>query len=601
MGKWTWIFRYLKHIKWSFGVSLVLGILSMLGILGIIAIQKLIIDDILLARNYSLFWPVMVWLVITIITYLMAYAFSFILVRKNIVNLQIEISKELINFHLTRPFSSFSKERIGKMYTYFTQEVQDTSTFLAYQMLFGIVSIVQSIVLIAIIGFANLPILCGLICCTFLYIWIGKYYLPKKKAIQKEMQSLQGDINVLIEEGISATREVVAFHRIDWELNRLKKLFHTYLAKVTSEGKLTNKELFSSEPIKWFVHLSVLVFSGYLVINGKLSIGMLVVLYQFSSKLIDSVQTTYNFITSSTNALASAERLEHLLNETPVTNGSYLLAGPIQKIQLKQITFRYSEDTQEILSDFSMDIPMSKKKIAFVGYSGSGKSTIIQLLTRLYDPQQGEILINEKDLRDIDRSSWLGKIAIVFQEPYFFPDTVRNNLLFHNDSISEELLILACKTADIYETIQMLPNGFETMVGERGVQFSGGQRQRLALVRALLRSPEILILDEATSSLDFDTERTVFYNLDKDYPDITKIIIAHRLSTIENADHIFVLDGGMVVEQGTHGDLMVQDTLYRSLAEQTNKMDEVKRLERGNDNGSTGEPEEPFSIRPMTQ
>jgi len=582
MGKWAWIIKYLRHIKWNFGASLLLGIISMLAALGIIAIRKFIVDDILLARNYSLFWDVMIWLAIIIIVYCLAYAFSFILVRKNIVNLQIELSKDLMNFYLTRPFASFSKERVGKMHTYFTQEVQDTSNFLAYQMLFGIVSIVESIVLIGIIGFANLSILCGLLCCAILYVWVGKYYLPKKKAVRKEMQSLQGDINVLIEEGISATREVLAFHRMNWEINRLKKLFHTYLGKVTLEGKITNKELFSSESIKWFVHLSVLGFSGYMVIKGNLSIGMLVVLYQFSSKLIDSLQTTYNFITSSTNAFASAERLEHLLDGTPTSKSKYLLAGPIQRIQLKQITFRYSEYTQEIFSDFTLDIPIGKK-IAFVGYSGSGKSTIVQLLARLYEPQLGEILIDNKDLVDIDRNCWLKKIAIVFQEAYFFPDTVRNNLLFHNESVSEELLILACKTADIYETILMLPNGFETMVGERGVQFSGGQRQRLALVRALLRSPEILILDEATSSLDFETERTVFYNLDKNYPDITKIIIAHRLSTIENADHIFVLDEGKIVEQGTHSNLMMQDSLYRSLVEQTNKLDELNCLERGND------------------
>jgi ABC-type multidrug transport system fused ATPase/permease subunit len=268
------------------------------------------------------------------------------------------------------------------------------------------------------------------------------------------------------------------------------------------------------------------------------------------------------------------------MNGSQMEDGSKQLAGPIKNLRFERISFRYQEDSNEIFDGLSLELPVGSK-IAFVGFSGGGKSTVVQLVARFFEPQAGRILVNQNDLREISRESWMNRLAIVFQEPYLFPDTIKNNLLFGSEDISEERLVRACMAAEIYDQIQELPEGIDTMVGERGIQLSGGQRQRLAIARALLRNPEILILDEATSALDMETERQVFQHLDRDYPGVTKIIIAHRLSTIENANHIFVLDKGRVVEQGTHEQLLKRASLYKSLVVKQNEMGAAELIHGG--------------------
>lgn len=559
-----WMIRYLSAIKWTYMASITLETISMLGALGIIAIQKFVIDDIFMKNNYKLFWPVMGWLFAAILIYFIAHAAAFIFMRRNETDLSVTFYRDLMKSYFAMPFSKYAQERIGKMHTYFTNEANAVGGFLGNNVMNGIVGIVQSIVLIAVVGFSSRHVLAIVICAAALYILIGKYYTPRKKELAKEVHSMQGDINVLIEEGISSTREVVAFHRTEWEMRRLKDKYREYLNKVMREGKIGNKELFSAEPLKWAVDLSVLGFAGYQVIQGRLSIGMLVVLYQFSSQLMSSLQNTYGFVTGSASSFAAAERLRNVLDGVRMEDGTKQIAGPITDLRFEQVFFRYQADTNEIFDRLSLELPVGSK-IAFVGFSGGGKSTIVQLLARFYEPQAGKIVVNGTDLKEITRESWMSRLAIVFQEPYLFPDTVKNNLLFGSEDVPEESIIRACKAADIYDQIRSLPNGFDTMVGERGIQLSGGQRQRLAIARAVLRNPEILILDEATSALDLETERRVFHHLDRDYPGVTKIIIAHRLTTIENADHIFVLDKGKVVEQGTHEQLLKRDSLYRSL------------------------------------
>jgi ABC-type multidrug transport system fused ATPase/permease subunit len=205
------------------------------------------------------------------------------------------------------------------------------------------------------------------------------------------------------------------------------------------------------------------------------------------------------------------------------------------------------------------------RKIAFVGGSGGGKSTIAQLLIRFYEPYKGNIRVNGFPLQDFERKSWSDKVAIVFQEPYLFPDTIRNNLLLDKKEMLEEEIIEACRIACIHNFIESLPDGYDTMLGERGITLSGGQRQRIALARSVLRKPEILILDEATSALDLHTEREVMRNLDEQRQGSLTIIIAHRLSTVANADMIVVMDKGKITEQGKHEELMDKNSVYKSL------------------------------------
>lgn len=564
MNRWRWIGNYLWKIKGMFVASTFLEMLSVFAAIAIIGIQKIVIDDIFMLQKYELFWPVMIWLAAAILTYFIAHAVAFLIMSRNLADLKTYMYGDLLNYYFAMPFSEYQQQRIGNMYNYFIHQANGTTNFLANRVMMGIVSIAKAIALIVLIGFSNWIVLAIIVAAACLYIWFGKYYTPRKKALAHEINSLKGDVNVLIEEGISSTREVVAYHRSEWEMKRLKSFFSKHLSKVMQEGKLANKELLSVEPLKWGVDLCVLGFAGYQVIQGSLSIGMLVVLYQLSSQLMGALHETYSFISGSAGPFANVEKLMDLMNGNRHTAGVRKLTGPVSEIRFDKVSFRYQEDTNTVFEQLSLELPIGRK-IAFVGFSGAGKSTVVQLLARFYQPQSGHIYINNIELQELNRDSWMDRLAIVFQEPYLFPDTVKNNLLLGNDKVTDEELVRACRAADFYDQLMQLPDGFDTKVGERGLQLSGGQRQRLAIARALLRKPEILILDEATSALDLETERIVFRHLDHDYPDITKIIIAHRLSTIENADHIYVLQNGSIAEQGSHEQLLERNSLYKSL------------------------------------
>lgn len=217
-----------------------------------------------------------------------------------------------------------------------------------------------------------------------------------------------------------------------------------------------------------------------------------------------------------------------------------------------------------MLNNIDLVLPPGRK-IAFVGTSGGGKSTLASLLARNFIPLSGEIVVNGIPLIELRREDWIARTTLVSQEPYLFPDTIRLNLLLGQEDIPESRMIDVCRAMQIHDFIAQLPQGYDTPIGERGVTLSGGQRQRLALARAVLRNSEILILDEATSSLDLETERQVQEHLDQLRKNRTTLVIAHRLSTVRNADKIIVLECGKVTEQGTHDELMVYSRHYRDL------------------------------------
>jgi ATP-binding cassette subfamily B protein len=234
-----------------------------------------------------------------------------------------------------------------------------------------------------------------------------------------------------------------------------------------------------------------------------------------------------------------------------------------RSIKLRGVGFKYG-CRAAVLKDVDLRIPAGKV-VAIVGESGSGKSTLLKLLMRFYDPTAGRILIDRVDLRDFELASWRARVGVVSQEPFIFSGTVRENIALGRSGATLEEVIRAARAAGLDEFIAGLPQRYETVIGERGANLSGGQRQRLAIARALLKQPEVLIFDEATSHLDTATERVIQRNLRTAFAGKTVILVAHRLSTIKDADYIYVLHQGQVVEQGTHRRLMLQEGRYWSL------------------------------------
>ncbi|MFP4009861.1 MAG: peptidase domain-containing ABC transporter, partial [Spirulinaceae cyanobacterium] len=316
--------------------------------------------------------------------------------------------------------------------------------------------------------------------------------------------------------------------------------------------------------------LLVLCVGAYLVVNGEMNLGQLIafriIAGYVTSPLLRLSQLWQNF----QETALSIERLSDILDTPQEDEGQRdnlpmpALAGTVK---YENVSFRFAQSGPMQLSNINVEIPQGKF-IGIVGQSGSGKSTLVKLLSRLYDRESGRILIDNYDIHKVELYSLRRQIGIVPQNTLLFDGTVQENIALCRPEATFEEIVEAAKTAAAHDFIMDLPSGYNTRVGERGSALSGGQRQRIAIARTILQNPQLLILDEATSALDYETEWQVCHNLMEVFQGRTVLFITHRLSTIQNADRILMLDRGVIIEQGTHPDLMAQKGSYFCLYRQ---------------------------------
>jgi ATP-binding cassette, subfamily B, bacterial len=376
-----------------------------------------------------------------------------------------------------------------------------------------------------------------------------------------------GELNAVLNDSISGIREIKAFNRESEQLERVEVGIERYRVSMLTALRL----MAIFQPFIDFStsigQLVVIFFGGQMALRGTLSIADLVAFFLYLEMFYQPIRALGMSWEQVQEAMAGFDRVEELLDETSEVKES---PNPIplpERIQghltLENVSFSYN-DNEIVLKDINLDIPASHV-IALVGPTGVGKSTLVSLIPRFYDVNTGSIKLDGIDIRDIEVENLRQNISIVLQDVFLFHGTVRDNILFGNPKASETDILEAAKISNAYEFIKDLPEGFNTLIGERGVKLSGGQRQRISIARAVLKNTPILILDEATSSVDTETELLIQQALERLMEGRTTIIIAHRLSTIRNADKIVVLKGDSIVEQGTHQELIKNDALYKRL------------------------------------
>jgi ABC-type multidrug transport system fused ATPase/permease subunit len=462
----------------------------------------------------------------------------------------------------------FDRQQTGQLMSRSTVDLQSVRFFLGY----GLIFMAQSALTIVIASGVMLAVNADLAAVSLapmpFVIWIASRYGRRNRPASQEVQQRIAELTAEAEENVSGIRVVKAFAQ---ERRQLRRFDHA-VKRVFDQSMVSARLRAFYSPLIGFLPqlgLAGLLFvGGRQAIDGAISIGDFVAFYGYVLMLTSPMRMLGIALGMAQRAVASGARVFEILDRQPELVEAPD-AAPLPRggghVELRDVTFAY-DGGDPVLSDVSLDVPAGRT-VALVGPTGSGKTTLVMLIPRLYDVSEGSVRVEGVDVRSLDPASLRRQVAVVSEDAFLFSASLRENIAYARPDASDAEVLEAASRAGLTELVDSLPDGLDTLVGERGLTLSGGQRQRVAIARALLSEPRILILDDATSSVDATTESRIKGALGEVMKGRTTFIIAHRLSTIALADEIVVLEGGDVMAHGSHAELLEESDLYREIAE----------------------------------
>ncbi len=465
------------------------------------------------------------------------------------------------------PFKYYDNAKTGDLMSRLTADVEGFRFFLS----FGFAELIRFVLLLGIsfsvMFYYSVPLtLVTIASLPFLAVAVYKFDKTVHPAFRGIRKSF-GRLNTKVQENISGINTVKSLSREGFEINKFNDSNTDYKDHYLKTSNVWAKYFPLMEFIGNICVVTLLSFGGYLVINNQVTPGELVAFFSLVWYIMWPIMNLGFVINMFSQSKASGERLLEILEaEEDIVEKQ----NPIKKdrllghVEFKDVTLNYTEDDEKALSNVTFDAKPGKV-IGLIGATGSGKTSITQLITRFYEPTSGQILIDDKDVRDYSLHTLRNNIGFVLQESFLFSSSIKANIAYGNPDASMDDIIDAAKRADAHEFIMELPDGYDTMLGERGMGLSGGQKQRIAIARSICIDPSILILDDATSAVDMKTEFKIQGALKEVMKGRTTFIIAHRISSLKHADEILVLDQGVIVERGTHEELIKNEGPYKRI------------------------------------
>jgi ATP-binding cassette subfamily B protein len=532
-------------------------------------LTRRVIDDVLNGQQQDALLPlVIIVMIVGVIRSLFA------VMRRMLaghVSLGVEFDlRDRVFAHLQRlSFGYFDRMPVGQLMSRATSDLQTIRFFLGYGLIFLFMHAFTLVFVTVVLLFINVPLTLLALLMGPALILVAARSSRRSHPVLVDVQQKVADVTQIAEESIAGIRVVKAFGQEGAQGDRFSVRAQDAFTRSMDAARLQS---FYQSLMGFLPTLGVAVVilvGGVMTINGVLTLGEFVQFYLYLAILTFPFRSIGMLIGSAQRAVASGQRVFEILDTEPQlaepTHPVPLPAGG-GHVRMAGITFGY-DPAVPVLHDLDLDIPAGRT-VAIIGPTGSGKSTITQLIPRFYDPQAGTVTVDGVDVRDVAVDDIRGAVGMVTQDPFLFSDTVRANIAFGRPEASDEDVAGAARMAQADTFIRALPEGYDTVVGERGFTLSGGQRQRIAIARAILVDPRILVLDEATASVDASTEREISRALATVMAGRTTIIIAHRLSTIALAEEIVLIDDGRVAARGTHDDLYASSALYREIHDQ---------------------------------